>query len=307
MLEQIRQDGYGEHVSQIQAALRGILPVLGYTPDECEAVVRDHAQLGRNWLLVTQTPGDNTVYCVLTKHERGWTLHSLFPSRWPDRYPAIRAALAEIQEAFVRETSPGSVLHFGLNEDVPTHQFYFAALLSELGFVLKPRISMAVDLHAMTQILLPTLPPELREAPFQAERLGDFARFFAMAFTGLEGERPLAEWEHELAQQAAEPDAVASWTSLEAGGEIVGACYGRAHGETAAIYELAVLPSHYGRGLGKYLLSRCAWRLQAYGEPPCTRCALWTYRTLDRALALYHRMGFRRQQLWTEAIFRRPP
>jgi ribosomal protein S18 acetylase RimI-like enzyme len=73
------------------------------------------------------------------------------------------------------------------------------------------------------------------------------------------------------------------------------------HGGTAVIYELAVVPELHGKGLGRFLLLRCARRLKAHGDDACEKCALWTFRTLDRALALYYRLGFRRDQLWTEA------
>jgi ribosomal protein S18 acetylase RimI-like enzyme len=303
MIQTISQNDYAFYRDALQGTIGRILPKLGFAPAEVQAVIAEHAQLGSNLLLLIETAGGQRAYCALTSHAGGWTLHSLFPSEWSDRYEILRDAFVQIRTAFLAETDPGSVLHFGLNEDTPTHQFYFAALLPDLGFQIRPRISMSIELGRLVQVELPDLPKEIREIDFAGDRIPALVDCFSEGFRGLEGERSREAWEDELAQQAAEPDAVRSWSSLEYRERIIGSCFGRMHGETAVIYELAVLPAFCGQGLGRFLLLRCARRLQEYGGAECNRCALWTYRTLDRALALYYRLGFRRDQLWTEARF----
>jgi len=105
-----------------------------------------------------------------------------------------------------------------------------------------------------------------------------------------------------LVREIQEAAVVESGVTLEQNEQIIGLCYGHVPDtSTAFIDELVVSPSLYGRGLGRYLLVRCAQRLKERGGEECRSCALSTYRTLSRALRLYYQLGFEREVLWTEA------
>src|SRR5437899_6360124 len=116
MLKAIQQGDYGSYAGRVESAIREVLPRLGFSPAELEATVREHAQLGTNWLLAIDTGNNRSAFCTLTKQSSGWKLHSLLPSDWDGRYEIIRRALPQILTAFEQEVAPGAVLHFGLTE-----------------------------------------------------------------------------------------------------------------------------------------------------------------------------------------------
>ena len=79
-----------------------------------------------------------------------------------------------------------------------------------------------------------------------------------------------------------------SWVAV-LDGEVVGYLVLVDEGDTMLLDNVAVLPAHHGRGVGRALLTHAEERAVAAG---CSRIRLYTHLTMVENQALYERIGY---------------
>jgi ribosomal protein S18 acetylase RimI-like enzyme len=79
-----------------------------------------------------------------------------------------------------------------------------------------------------------------------------------------------------------------AWVAV-IGGEVVGYVVLVDEGDTMLLDNVAVLPAHHGRGVGRALLTHADRRAVAAG---CSRIRLYTHLTMVENQALYERIGY---------------
>jgi ribosomal protein S18 acetylase RimI-like enzyme len=310
MIHRVAREEFTEHLEQLQRIAQEMLPVCGFGPDAMEAFLSEHSRMEESvphkieWSTI-ETGSGQTAVCKMIKHGSGWHICYLLPATWSARYSIIGSALGQIRDAFLHEAAPKHQLTLTLREGAPSHTAYFTALLPGLGFWLKPRATMHAELGHLQRLELPALPAEIREIPYSDERLPEFADLFYQAFSVYPDEtRSREDWTKIVKAHVDREGVARCWIGLEREGEIIGACYGPIAGDALWIYNLSVSPAFFGRGLGRALVLRCVRRLQELGEDSLLSCALCVTRTSARAVGLYHSLGFKFTDLWTDAFLR---
>jgi ribosomal protein S18 acetylase RimI-like enzyme len=310
MIHAFGRENFADHLDQLQQIAHEVLPICGFGPDAAEDFLSEHSRMGEaaspsvEWATIETVDGQTAVSKIV-KHGSGWHICYLLPSSWPARYPIIRSALGQIREAFLQQAAPGHQLTLTLSEGAPSHTAYFAALLPEQGFWLKPRATMHAELAHLQRLELSPLPDEIHEIPYSDERLPEYVDLFYRAFSIYPGEtRSREDWPKITRAQVDREGVARCWIGLECEGEIIGACFGPIADDALWIYNLSVSPAFCGRGLGRALVLRCCRRVQELGEDSVVTCALCVTRTSTRAVRLYHSLGFQFKDLWTDAFLR---
>jgi ribosomal protein S18 acetylase RimI-like enzyme len=310
MIHVIGREEFAVHLEQLRRIAHEVLPICGFGPDAVGEFLSEHSRIEETdtstieWSTI-ETGSGQTAFCKIVKHGSGWHICYLFPASWSARYPIIRSALGQIRDAFLQGAAPRHQLTLTLSEAAPSHTAYFTALLPELGFWLKPRATMHAELNHLQRLDLPVLPEGIREIPYRDERLPEFVDLFERAFSIYPDEtRSREDWSKMVRAHVDREDVARLWIGLECEGEVIGACYGPIAGDALWIYNLSVAPAFFGRGLGRALVLRCVRRVRELREDSLRSCALCVTRTSVRAVRLYHRLGFKFTDLWTDAFLR---
>ncbi len=304
----IGKDEYPEHLEQFKKTVNEIFPILGFTPEQIEAFIKEF-----------ELPYDDTVYSIENALGKTVFIRTLInaygirsiqyviSSTWSDRYKLVKSAIEQLKSDFIKANTEKK-LFIRITEEFPSHNAYYAGLLPELGFDMEPRVIMTANQELVTQLDLTELPNNINEISFSENRLPEFIDLYHKAYAvhqnsllpeRLAHEREFRKWQLTDAQQ--QKDAVKTWVGVELNGEIVGSCYGRIWGNEMSVEELAILPEFYGKGLGRFLTIRCMQKLKEHFGEPSRYFFIGTNRTFTRALKLYHRLGFKINSVETYA------
>jgi ribosomal protein S18 acetylase RimI-like enzyme len=306
----IGESEYSEHLQQFKKIVHEIFPILCFMPNEIEAFINYFELPYRDKIYLIETENNQTAFCRCSINNYGkQSIQYIIPSLWSNRYQIVRAAIKHIKNEFL-QVSPASELVMTINEKFPSHNAYYAGLLPEIGFDMQPRLTMTASQNIIETIELPQLPKNIYEISFTKNRLSEFVEFYNKAYAvhedgflseKIEQLREFRKWELTDAQD--KEDAVKTWVGLEYNSRIIGSCYGRIWANEMSIEELAILPEFYGNGLGKFLAIRCMYKLKRHFGDPGKYFFIGTNRTYQRALRLYHSLGFKIDQVQTYATF----
>ncbi|CAM3537822.1 GNAT family N-acetyltransferase [Nocardioides zeicaulis] len=100
----------------------------------------------------------------------------------------------------------------------------------------------------------------------------------------MDGQRP-GPLDADYARAVADDE---TWVALE-GDEVVGYLVLVPEGTTLLLDNVAVLPSHHGRGVGRALLALAEERADAHG---CSRVRLYTHASMVENQRLYEHLGY---------------
>jgi GNAT superfamily N-acetyltransferase len=306
MIVTVEPDAFPEHFVHFQATVRHMFPILGFSPKEVERFIRSNSEIYEDTVFTVELGQGRS---VLSRRCEGWDVVYLIPSHWPERYEILGQALPEIQAEYLR-ANPASRHFYRIDEPAPSHGAYFAGLLPGLGFELEPRVRMTAPQEILEQVTAPELPAGLREIRFTAARLSEFLDLYLRAhsvhqeaWSSARRARFAEATRLELVDAAERDDRVQTWFGIECEGALVGSCFGSTFRDKLFIDELAILPHYYGAGIGSYLMLCCLQSLRDQFAKPDSYFVLDCYRTYERALNLYRRVGFSPAQFYTDATF----
>jgi len=290
-------DGDSQGRDEFCAAVRQILPILCF---ESERIQTFLAEAVKKVLVIDSGAGR-----AFVGRSGSVGITFIIPANWPQRYAIIEEGIKELQ-SWPRQKA----IFMTIDEGIPSHNVYFAGLLPGLGFEMEPKMEMVADQMILSQIARPSLPDDFVETSLTHERSEEAARVLHEAYLTQHVAWPpercvedRASWEDYVSAESAER--LSSWVAVEHQGRIVGVCQGCARSGAIAISELAVLPSYWRRGLGRYLLVRCMQRFRTkHGRAGGSFC-LSVGRTNVPAVSLYESLGFRAQKVFTRAIWER--
>jgi ribosomal protein S18 acetylase RimI-like enzyme len=288
-----------EYPARFREAVREVFPILCFTPEQTEAFIeRFEPKFDGSSSVLEDGQGRLTFCRFHLQSPEARYIQYLIPSVWEDRYSLIQDAMIKIRDEFLADNSEHE-LRMRINEKPPSHTSYFAGLLPGIGFRLRPRVAMIGDQDLVQQLTLPVLPAELRETPYQEERLIRTIEVYRQAHEGTR--QALAEKERKLSRARDTrtiTDVYAlertrqTWIGLEDRGQLIGFAFGGVWNQEISLEEVALLPAYHGRGLGRYLTIRCLQEMDALYGGSDKHFAIGTDRTNVRALKLYHRLGF---------------
>jgi ribosomal protein S18 acetylase RimI-like enzyme len=298
--------GFEAHFLQFEAAVRRCLPILGFDAGQTERFLSCNQEIYEDRVISIDLGGDAAVF---SRIEGAWKIIYLIPSDWQRRYELVGAALEELKADYLQSNSDARLSH-RIDEPVPSHNAYYAGMLPQFGFEMEPRVTMTAPLETLDQIETPRLDGDLREVAFEPGRLPQVIALYEQAYmvrqeawSQMKRNRFREENREELTGASNQEDRVKTWITVEERDRVIGSCFGSSFRDKLFIEELAILPEYYGRGIGRFLLVRCQQELRAkYGEPN-RYFVLDTWRDGDRALKLYHRLGFRPIHYYTDASF----
>lgn len=310
MIEIINEEEHPEYPERFKEAVRGIFPILCFTPEQTEAFIERFAPRFDGRSSVIQDDKGRLTFCrfhVVRPEAR--YIQYLIPSAWEDRYCLIQDAMEKIRDAFMADNAEHE-LRMRITETPPSHTSYFAGLLPGIGFRLKPRVTLTTDQELVQQLTLPGLPADMHETPYEEEHLASAMDVYLRAHeVNWQG---LSEKERELSR-ATDTRHFASiyplertrqtWIGLEHLGQFIGFAVGGLWGEEISLEEVVLLPAYHGKGLGRYLAIRCLQGMDALYDGSDKYFAVGTDRTYTRALKLYHRLGFTVDSIETYASF----
>ncbi|MEZ4860352.1 MAG: N-acetyltransferase [Caldilineaceae bacterium] len=300
MLETVTPALHPTYPERFQETVRRILPIHCYTPAAVEAFIADFEPLlfDGNSVVVEDAAGRQTLCRVNTGEGKTHHIDYIIPDQWEARHTMVKGALQQIVDRFLQNHSAHE-LRMRVNEQLPSHNAWYAGLLPELGFHLTPRVLMRAELSVLEQLTLPELPPGVAETAHCADQLEQAIELYKRAYDVGRSDLSAAElarehaWEREYITKIYMLDGtVATWTGLTQNGQLIGFSCGGVWDDELAIEEVAIRPEFFGKGLGRYLTLRCMQKLYAQHGGPTTFFQLGTERTNVRALKLYHRLGF---------------
>jgi ribosomal protein S18 acetylase RimI-like enzyme len=299
VIETISQDQHQDYPRQFKEAVRQIFPILCFTPDQTEAFIKDFEPRFDGRSSVIKDDQGRLTFCrFYSNSPEARYIQYVIPSDWEDRYTLVKAALQQIRDDFLADNSEHE-LRMRIDEKPPSHASYFAGLLPELGFRLRPRVTLIADQELIQQLTLPDLPADVHEMPYRKDQLETAIDIYLKA--------------HEVNRQAPtekervharETDTryvtgiyhlertVQTWIGLEHQGQLIGFAFGGVWNREISLEEVALLPEFHGKGLGRYLTIRCLQEMSELYKGPDRYFAIGTDRTNTRALKLYHRLGF---------------
>jgi ribosomal protein S18 acetylase RimI-like enzyme len=300
----VEQDTFEAHFSRFETAVRCSFPILGFAPEQAERFIRCNAEIYEDTVISIELGQGAAVFGRI---EPQWKIVYLIPSDWSRRYELIRAALAQIKDQYLQAGTPVRFTH-QIDELVPSHNAYYAGMLPQFGFEMDPRVRMTAPQAILDQIETPMLDGDMREVAFEPGRLPQIIALYEQAYavrqeawTAMKRDRFREENREELTGASEQEDRVRTWITVENRDRVIGSCFGSSFRDKLFIEELAILPEYYGQGIGRFLMVRCLQELRTnYGEPN-RYFVLDTWRDADRALRLYHRLGYRPIHYYTDA------
>lgn len=171
MIGTITKAQHPEYPARFREAVREVFPILCFTPEQTEAFIeRFEPKFDGSSSVLEDGQGRLTFCRFHLQSPEARYIQYLIPSVWEDRYSLIQDAMIKIRDEFLADNSEHE-LRMRINEKPPSHTSYFAGLLPGIGFRLRPRVAMIGDQDLVQQLTLPVLPAELRETPYQEERL----------------------------------------------------------------------------------------------------------------------------------------
>jgi ribosomal protein S18 acetylase RimI-like enzyme len=300
--------------SELASTASVILPILGFTHDETSTFIRTTKNTHPSTISMEyESPAGEKAF--LGGRRR---FEYLIPSSWEDRFTIARAALKELIEAST-DLSPGGTIDLTVDEGVPSHCAWLGALLPELGFHVVPRIEFRADHSLVDNLVLPDLPPDYLPLPYQESHFDLFADAFTRIAPAAGGNGELYDPE-TLSIKSKELEPFNSfyayeestvelrkniWMGVLHNQEIVGYsfCDIWRKGRQMIILELAVAHEHWGKGIGRYLTTRCMQNMKSHYGRPDSYFSIGTQRDNIRARDLYYRLGFSRDTLSTRASY----
>jgi ribosomal protein S18 acetylase RimI-like enzyme len=246
---------------------------------------------------------------ALARIKRGstWDISYLIPTNWDRRYEILRATLDDIiAQAQVEEAAE---IFIRIEENPPSHNAYFAGLLSTHGFTLTPRAALVAPLDTTNRLEMPRLPEPIQEVHVQESDLSEMVEWYSEALLS-HRKRPVSDEERRSGDEAMLKgfgrylvgENSQAWVVLADGSRKVALAIGTASkGGDLTLSQVGVASTHRGLGLGRYVIIRCMQELlDRYGD---RGKQFWvrTGRTWNPAYSLYQRLGFRTREFYTYA------
>jgi ribosomal protein S18 acetylase RimI-like enzyme len=306
MLVTINEKQHPDFPQKFREAVRYIFPILCYTPEQTEAFLNQFSShFDGNSYMIEDEQGRLT-FCRYATGD----VHFIIPSVWEDRYTLVKEALLQLKQEFLASNSERQ-LWMQIDETPPSHNAYYAGLLPELGFRLKPRLTMTASQDLVQKLALPDLAADIQEIPYQADQLQAAIDAYLRAHEVNEPELSAEERADSRRNDARYITHVyglentrQTWTGLACAGELIGFSFGAASDVRMSVEEVAVVPEFHGQGLGRYLTIRCMQKLNENYSGPDKYFFLGTDRRWHRALKLYHRLGFTIDKIESYAILK---
>lgn len=314
MLQTINQQEHSDYPVKFRDAVRTILPILCFTPDQADAFINDfEPQFDGNSHVIEDEQGRLT-FCRFTLDATPGEVFVdyLLPSVWKHRYTLVKGALKQLEATFLKPGS-GRFLRLHIDERTPSHAAYYLGLLPELGFRLAPRVTMTAP-RELARRLKPPLVAGFTELSRAEIPLAEAIDVYVRAFRGKAVQALSAEeWDRlrqsetpYLTEAYAREGAAPTWVGAAAGDQLVGLAFGDASGDRLSLEEVAVTPEYQGKGLGKYLTVRCLQKLYKTHGGAGKHFFLGTDRRWTKALNLYHGLGFTIDRVETYAFLPSP-
>ncbi len=235
----------------------------------------------------------------------GANLHFVIPSDWGARYAILREAI----RAMVGVHMPRfGFVKIEIDERFPSHNAYYAGMLSELGFRLTPVAHFTAPSDLPERLAASRLPTGLTEARYSDDRYEEFVAAFPRISVFVEefgGASEAREVEHREREQRKRRDGYHAylwemgrdvrhnaWIGVADETGIVGFCFGAVSGAWLQIGEIAVAESWRRRGVGRYLMGRCAEELRRHSGRNDGRFLVSTGRGNVVANRFYRGLGF---------------
>ena len=288
-----------DQAQAFQNAVREILPILCFAPDAVEAFLTAYLPGSDGRSYVVEADGGGPTFCRYSVDGSEVFVDYIIPSKWDDRYAQVRCAIEQLKDACL---TPGSdrYIRMHVDERLPSHAAYYLGLLPELGFTLKPRVTMTAPRDLTTRLIRPDLAEGVTEVSYHRDRLPAVIDVSVRAYSGkMLHELPEAEWDRLRQDEApylegafAQRRAADTWTGLAFQDRLVACSFGEVTDDRLKVEEVFVLPEFQGKGLGRHVTVRCLQKLHEQDGSPSKRFFLGTDRRWTPALNLYHSLGF---------------
>lgn len=301
MASLIHQD-HAEHMEQLKAAVEQIFPILCYSNEKIQQFVNSSQkndgsgsyrfELASGQAALMGLPG-------LHKHPSQPSISYIVPTDWNARYQIVQATVAEIIAEAQKQGASG--IFASINEDVPSHNAYYAGILPLLGFDMTPRARLVAPLGSLSSLNLPQLPNGITEAAFSEERIAEIVEVCHVAdmthypnCSEEEKEQKKRGVLQDIERCSQREDHVKTWTMLIHDDRVIGLSIGSKDTwmKTLDIVHLWVLPQFHGQRLGRYLFIRCMQKLHQHFVEPGWRFFVGTSRDWRPAMRLYTSLGF---------------
>jgi GNAT superfamily N-acetyltransferase len=298
MVLTITSDQHPNYPQRFKDAVRHLFPILGFTPEQIEAFIKKFDPRSDGKSHVIEHGQGRLTFCRYSEDPTVIELEYLIPSNWEERYTLVKEALLRLKHEFLT-AEPKRMLYMQINERFPSHAAYYLGLLPELGFSLKPRVTMTAPQDLVRHLTLPELMPDFQEMPHQADQLEVAIDVFVRAYDVYARERSAEERTRKrkadasyITQMYGLEGPVRTWTGIAHENQLIGFSFGDASEERMSVDEVVVVPEFHGKGVGRYLTIRCLQKLHENYGGPDKYFFLGTDRRWSRALKLYHGLGF---------------
>ena len=277
------------------------MPILCYTPEQIKTFIDQYEpQANANSYVFEDEQGRLTFCHYTVESSEARYINYIIPSVWEDRFSMVKATIQHLKTDFLTDNLERE-LRMHIDEKLPSHNAYYAGLLSEFGFKLRPRVTMLADQSIVSELTLPELDADFQEMAYDASLLETAISVYIAAH---DANAPDHVTEEEFAREHAWATGyitkmfglertVQTWVGLGYRGELVGFAFGGVWDNQLSLDEVALSPAYHGQGLGRYLTIRFLQKIaQAFGGPN-KYFFLGADRTNTQALKLYHRLGFK--------------
>ena len=295
---------YQQHTQQLSATIEYFFPMLCYTEEDiAQFLDRQKKFRGKSTVYYRFEYGEAAALIKADPSPTSIAVGYIIPTDWNQRYPIVQAAVEALKDQARQQGI--EELFTTINEEVPSHNAYYAGMLPLLGFSIAPRVRLVAPFEVLNTLTLPSLPAHITETGFLPDKLSEMASTYYQSHSGHHPDHSPQEqaaqqtyWQQSVEQWAQQEEITKTWTTLVCDGQIAGLCIGTRDTwhKYLEIFEIAVAPNFQAQGLGRYLFIRCMQKMHQHFAEAGWAFFVGTFRNWLPAMKLYASLGFRLDQ-----------